>query len=61
MHYVFYTKYGLHKEVADMREESICSAASLVVLKDLYPLDFDRHNEYVKSLEHEEYRKGAEI
>jgi len=60
MHYVFYAIQGLDKEKANAEEESICTAASLIVIKYLYPEDFDSNYEYVKNIEEEEYRKVAE-
>lgn len=59
MHYTFFVKYGIDKERADSREESICSAASLIVLFHLCPDNFGLYNEYVKALSDEGYRKGA--
>lgn len=61
MHYAFYVKYGLDKQPADVREESICSAASLIVLHDLFLQDFDGYKVHVKTLENIAYRGGAEI
>lgn len=61
MHFVFYTKYGIHKKRADEREESICSAASLCILHHLYPAYFEIYNEHVKHLVNDAYRKGVEI
>jgi len=61
MHFVFFVKYGINKKKADDQEEAICSAASLIVLYNLYPKDFDRCNNYVKSLQYKAWKKGAEI
>lgn len=61
MHYIFFCKYGLQKPSADEREESICSAASLIVLHDMYPAFFDSFNDYVKALSNNSYRAGADL
>lgn len=61
MHYVFFAIKGIKKEKAGIEEESICSAASLIMVKELYPEDFLFNYEYVKKLTNEGYRKGAEI
>lgn len=61
MHFVFYTKYGINKEMADEREESICTAASLIILHNLYQNCFNTYNEHVKNLSNDGYRKGAII
>lgn len=61
MHYVFFVKYGIDKKRADENEESICSAASLIVIHNLFFQHFSRLNNYVKSLKNVAYRKGAEI
>ncbi len=61
MHFVFYTKYGLGKKRADALEESICTAASLVVLYDWNREYFNKYNEHVKRLENKGYRTGAEV
>ena len=61
MHFVYYVKYGIDKKMADDQEETICTAASLIVVHNLYPKDFDRCNNYVKSLTRLDFRKGAEV
>lgn len=61
MHYIFYCKYGLQKMAADDREEAICSAASLIVLHNMYPAAFEMFNNYVKNLSNNAYRAGAEL
>ena len=59
MHYVFYAKYGIKKEKAGDREESICTAASLIYLHDTDSSGFELQNNHVKTLENAGYRNGA--
>ena len=61
MHYTFYSIFGLGKPHADDFEESICSAASLIVIKDLYPDSFDSYKKHVEGLANADYRAGAEV
>lgn len=61
MHYVYFVKYGFDKKRADEKEESVCTAASLIVLYNLYPGSFCEYNNYVKNLTSNKYRKGAEV
>ncbi len=61
MHYVFFAIKGINKERAGIEEESICSAASLIMIKELYPEDFPLNCLHVKNLSDEGYRKGAEV
>ena len=61
MHFVFYIKYGLDKKLADEKEEAICSAAALIVVHNFYPKHFNSCNNYVKSLQRVDHKKGAEI
>lgn len=60
-HYMFYIKYGLDKPKADYREESICSAASLIALKELCPCELEKYCEHVKNLNIDMYRYGFDI
>lgn len=60
-HYMFYIKYGLDKPKADCREESICSAASLIALKELCPCELEKYCEHVKNLNIDMYRYGFDI
>lgn len=60
-HLVFYAYYGLEKPFADQREESICTAASLIALRVLCPESFLSYVAYVKNLSDEKYRDGARI
>lgn len=59
-HFVFYSYYGINKKFANFEEETICTAASLIVIKNLFPNEFDEFNEYVKNIEKSYYRKGAD-
>lgn len=61
MHYVFYAIKGINKEMADEREESICTAASLIAIKEFYQQEFPLYYNHVKNLENKAYRKGAQI
>ena len=60
-HYVFYSIKGIDKPLADAKEESICSAMSLIIVRELSPISFGRYFDYVSKLENESWRKGAEI
>lgn len=59
MHCAFYAKYGLDRDGAKEKEETICTAASLIYLHDVDLEGFSLQNEYVKSLQNEKYRNGA--
>ena len=59
MHYIFYCKYGIAKKLADKREETICTAASLIVLYNLYPGEFMLYDKYVRECGKEKYVGGA--
>lgn len=59
MHYVFYAKYGMKKEKAWDREESICTAASLIYLHDTDFRGFELQNNHVKTLDYAGYREGS--
>lgn len=61
MHVVFYAIKGLGKTHADGREESICTAASLMAIKEIYPERFDEYFRYVNCLENVNYRLGAQV
>jgi len=61
MHFVYYAKHGIDKQMADEQEEVICSAAALIIVHNFYPEFFEQCNNYVKSLKRPEYRKGAEV
>lgn len=61
MHFVYFVKYGMGKNRADEMEESICTAASLIVLRELYPMDWEEYNSHVMNLENHHYRMGADV
>lgn len=61
MHYIFYCKYGIAKKLADKREETICTAASLIVLYNLYPGEFMLYDKYVRECGKEKYVGGADL
>lgn len=57
-HYIFYSLQGIDKPLADTREEMICSAMSLCILKDFYD-NIQRHIDHVNALEDVGYRTGG--
>ena len=59
-HFVFYSYFGLNKPPANFEEEMICSAASLIVVKKLFPGDLDMFKSHVNNLSQDCYRKGLE-
>jgi len=61
MHFVYFVKYGLGKDLNNFQEESICSAASLIIVRDLYPERFDEYNKHLKKADKSHYRKGTEV
>ena len=61
MHYVYFAIKGINKEMADIEEESICSAASLILVNIFYPLDFPYYFELLKNYNNEGYRKGVHV
>ena len=61
MHFVLFVKYGIDRKQGIEQEEAICSAAALIVLRDLYPEKFENYNDYTQSLSNPEYRSGAEV
>lgn len=58
-HFVFRSYFGLNKPQANYMEEVICSAASLIVIKELFPNDFDSFNNHVKYYASYPYNEGA--
>lgn len=61
MHLVFFSYYGISKPRAGIAEESICSAASLLAIKMLYPNSLNEYIMYVAGLDNEGYKKGMEV
>ncbi len=59
MHVVFLAVKGLYKPWTNQMEESVCTAASLIALRELCPTHFQRYNEHVKGLTNDAYRMGA--
>ncbi|HFD2043497.1 TPA: hypothetical protein ACF2DM_000303 [Clostridium perfringens] len=57
-HFVFYSYFGINKKHADFMEEMICTAASLIIIKGLFPNEFDDYNDYLKNVETSGYREG---
>lgn len=64
MHYIHYCHYGFerqHEDIQYIREENVCTAASLIVVHDLYPQYFCDLDAYVRGLLDIRYQKGAEL
>ena len=61
MHYVYFEKYGLEKVKADDKEESICTAASLCMISELYPLELNRYIEILRRESNNGYREGVSV
>lgn len=61
MHYVFFAKKGIGKAKADEGEEAICTAASLIIIKEFFSIEFNLFNTHVKGLLNKGYQRGAEI
>lgn len=60
-HVVFWDYFGLNKKRATEIEETICTAASLIVLKNMYPDDFNRYEQYTANLNNLGYRSGVPL
>lgn len=60
-HFVFYVNHGISKPLASDHEETFCSAASLIIIRNFFPLSFNHFNCHVKTLENIAYRKGANL
>lgn len=64
MHYIHYCHYGFerqHEDIQYIREENVCTAASLIVVHDLYPQYFCDLDAYVRGLLDIRYQKGTEL
>lgn len=62
MHYVYYTKYGLKREMADEREEAICTAASLCVIAKIYKEELKGCVQYMlENVTDKRYRAGEKL
>lgn len=64
MHYIHYCHYGFerqHEDIQYIREENVCTAASLIVVHDLYPQYFCDLDAYARGLLDIRYQKGAEL
>ncbi len=61
MHYVYFAIKGICKGRADAEEESICSAASIILVKEFYPIDFSLYYEHLKNHKNHAYRKGITV
>lgn len=59
-HFVFYSYFGLNKPRTSYMEEIICTAASLIVIRMLFPTEFECWDNYVRCLDKEYYKQGAD-
>lgn len=60
-HYIFYTYYGLEKIKASNEEEAICTAISLLAIRELVPERFDYYMDYVSKLDDPRYKYGPKL
>lgn len=60
-HFVLHSITNLNKPRADAKEENICSAMSLILIKMLCPDAIDSWVEYVDNLTNENYNQGGKI
>lgn len=58
-HYVFFSLLGMDKPMANADEEAICSAASLIVIKTLYPKEFPLYKNSITTSPEIAYQKGV--
>ena len=56
-HFIYFCLYGIDKELADEKEEAICTAMSLCCLK-YYGKELEQYTIYVQFLEREGYKNG---
>ena len=52
-HYVFFSLKGLNRTKAEIQEENICSAMSLILIKRLYPNSINKWITHVENLSDE--------
>ena len=60
-HVVFWAYFGFDKKRATEREEAICTAASLIAIKNMYPDYFVKYEKYTESLDNIGYRNGVPL
>lgn len=60
-HAIFFNYYGLNKPKAIDREESICSAISLITIKELSFNDLPKYLKHIDKLEDMHYRDGIDV
>lgn len=60
-HVVFRAYYGMDKPRATEDEEAICTAASLIIIKKLYPDHFETFERSAMSHSYVGYQKGAPL
>lgn len=56
---IFRSYFGLNKPRANYMEETICSAALLIIIKVLFPNEFIYWDNRVKNLESSLYKEGS--
>ncbi len=61
MHLVFFSIHGIAKPRPTEYEESICSAAALCAISDLYKDQLPLYLEHVKNLQNVGYKKGYDV
>ena len=60
-HVVFWAYFGMDKPRATEDEEAICTAASLIIIKELYPDYFEMFERSAMSHSYIGYQKGAPL
>ena len=60
-HVVFRSYFGIEKQYATDLEESICTAAALIVIKNIYPDDINNYEQITLSESEAKYRNGVPL
>lgn len=61
LHFVFYCKYGLKRNVDIDREEAICTAAALIYINEFYKELLPHYRKHVATLKEDYYRNGIVV
>lgn len=61
MHVLFFTMFGLNKGPASVREEAICTAASLCLIAEFKWDELAAYIEYLEAMKNEGYRQGVPL